>query len=297
MNVRNCGQCVCATKVWNGAPDLMVCANVFGHEGQLTQVTENGPVSLNSVEMCRNFRKRRESLNPNVRFIPLGDGLSAMVDASDYEWLNRFTWRATSKDSKGYAFRKAGGRIVLMHRAIMEPPKGMVVDHINGNRMDDRRCNLRICTPLQNGWNRRSTGGTSRFKGVHLDRRSGKWIARIRYLGRTIRIGSFDDEVQAARAYDRMAMKLFGEFAYLNFPGECPKHVEEKEAGRMAPVDSKARRLRHARARCPRHGKRRPAHSSIARRFGAYRPTFLPSPSKLSLTIRSCLADLAGPAP
>jgi hypothetical protein len=97
----------------------------------------------------------------------------------------------------------------------------MVVDHINGNGLDNRRCNLRICTPAQNGLNSRPrVDGKSRFKGVfpHGDR----WRAKVG--GR--HLGLFDDEVEAAKARDRLARKLHGKFARLNFPPQNPSEED-----------------------------------------------------------------------
>ena len=108
-----------------------------------------------------------------------------------------------------------------MHRAIMNPPDGTVVDHINRNSLNNRRCNLRICTQKENLRNGRpSRRSTSRFKGVYFDKQTRKWIAKIGYNGKTIHLGSFEDEVEAAKAYDRKAYELFKDFAYLNFPQE-----------------------------------------------------------------------------
>jgi len=106
-----------------------------------------------------------------------------------------------------------------MHRFIMDPPEGMVVDHRNGNRLDNRRSNLRVCTQKQNTHNSRPKGKSSRFKGVCYDKARGQWMAPVRSPdGKDIHTGRFDDEVEAAKAHDRLARELHGEFAYLNFP-------------------------------------------------------------------------------
>jgi hypothetical protein len=102
---------------------------------------------------------------------------------------------------------------------IMRPPKGMVVDHIDGNGLNNRRSNLRICTPQENGRNRRrNRNKATEFKDVAYDPRSGKYFARICVNRKPIHIGTFTSAVEAAKAYDRMALKLHGEFANLNFP-------------------------------------------------------------------------------
>jgi hypothetical protein len=105
-----------------------------------------------------------------------------------------------------------------MHRLIMNPPAGKVVDHINRIRCDNRRDNLRVCDQAENLRNRRSFRGTSRFKGVHWNERAHKWVATICLNRKLIHLGYFDDELAAARAYDEKARELFGPFAYLNFP-------------------------------------------------------------------------------
>lgn len=117
--------------------------------------------------------------------------------------------------SSGYAVLK--GR-VFMHKAVLENegvtiPDGHESDHINGDSLDNRVCNLRVCTCQQNRWNRkkRSDGTTSRFKGVYRDGR-GRWIAQIRVSGKKTHLGSFGGEEQAAAAYRAAAEKVHGEF-------------------------------------------------------------------------------------
>jgi hypothetical protein len=201
---------------WANAP---LCANREGTPGRL-RVTPLGRV-------CRNFQARRRSSrredpppppNGEVRYIALTQGQFAIVDACDYERLSRHRWCAVRSGDGYYARRSVPGGTILMHREIMKAPKGMVVDHIDGNRLDNRSCNLRVCTPQQNECNKPPRGRRSRFKGVYPHR--DKWQATIRHAGRTYYLGLFDDEVEAARARDRKARQLQGEFAYLNFPEE-----------------------------------------------------------------------------
>ena len=223
---RECRKCVYATKVWNGRPDELVCANHPDHAGQLAVVACGG-VSLPDVgQRCRRFRVRLEpdvtqelpATNGQLRHIALAGGLFAIVDAADFEWLNRHRWQTTG-GTTGYVRSTIRGKNVFMHRLIMNPPAGMVVDHINGNRQDNRRGNLRVCTQAENLRNRRSCRGTSRFKGVHWNAKIRKWVASICLNRKIMHLGYFDDEIEAARAYDRKARELFGPFAYLNFPG------------------------------------------------------------------------------
>jgi hypothetical protein len=178
---------------------------------------------------CRNFRAKPyrveppEPPNDRIRYIPLTRGLHAIVDAEDYEWLNQYKWYAGAAPGHRTFYARttrSGGRVLLMHRMIMHPPKGKVVDHINGNGLDNRRCNLRICSQGENAQNRRRHWGrSSRFLGVSRHR-DGRWQAKIRHKGHQYYLGLYDDEVEAAKVRDRKARELLGETAYLNFPPE-----------------------------------------------------------------------------
>jgi hypothetical protein len=119
-----------------------------------------------------------------------------------------------------YARRHSKGESILMHREIMRPRPGMVVDHIDHNGVHNRQSNLRVCTSAENQRNRPGVGGSSQYKGVSYDKEHKKWEAGITLRGKRIHIGLFESEIEAARAYDRKALELFGEFAYLNFPEE-----------------------------------------------------------------------------
>lgn len=136
----------------------------------------------------------------------------ALVDAEDIE-LERFRW---NMNHGGYAVRGEGGRAVLMHRVIAAAPTGLQVDHINRNRLDNRRCNLRLTDHSGNvrncSRNRRNTNG---YKGVR--RQGNRWGARLKCDGEWCCLGWFKTPEEAAVAYDLMAMALFGEFAATNF--------------------------------------------------------------------------------
>jgi hypothetical protein len=99
----------------------------------------------------------------------------------------------------------------------------MIVDHINSNGFDNTRANMRNITQRQNSYNQSKQVGTiSIYKGVNYDKRRHRWYARIRLGRERFFLGYFDTEIEAARAYDYMAVRLFGEFARLNFPEEWP---------------------------------------------------------------------------
>lgn len=158
-----------------------------------------------------------------MKEIPLTQGKVALVDDEDFGWLSEQKW---CFNSQGYSVR---GRVpqLIMHRVIMERilgeaiPLGMEVDHINTNKLDNRRDNLRLATHAQNKRNvPRYQGSTSQYKGVVWHKRGQKWQAAIWAKGGNQHLGVFETEVEAARAYDRAAKELFGEFAWLNFPDE-----------------------------------------------------------------------------
>jgi hypothetical protein len=156
------------------------------------------------------------------QLIPLTRGRFAIVDDDDYHWLSTWTWICSHS---GYAMRtfaeNGKRRYVHMHRVIMDAQRGQLVDHIDGNRLNNARSNLRIVTRNQNNWNRRPNTGCM-YKGVYSHARG--WHARIRYMNKRIHLGYFDDPRLAASLYDAAALHFFGEYAYLNFPDQaiCP---------------------------------------------------------------------------
>ena len=116
--------------------------------------------------------------------------------------------------------------MISMHRIILDAPEGMYCDHKNHNGLDNRRCNLRLCTNAQNQYNRRlQTGCSSVYKGVCWNKEKKRWQAEIQFEGKAIHIGYYDYQIDAAIAYDDRALELFGEFAYLN----CQARPEVKQ--------------------------------------------------------------------
>jgi len=199
--------------LWSGFPGRAVCGNQPDSPGLMKECPCAG--------ICRNYRfKPPVPTGEHVKRIPLTSGFYAYVDAEDYEGLNQWRWRVYSG---GYAGRLEKGKLIYMHRQIMKPPKGKIVDHINGNRYDNTRANLRNITPGQNVHNTgKQPGTTSIYKGVSYDRESNQWAARIQFRKENLYLGRFDTEIEAARAYDRKAVELMGECAWLNFPEEWP---------------------------------------------------------------------------
>lgn len=151
------------------------------------------------------------------RRIVLNRGRFAMVDAEDYDRLAKYRWYCIGSQGYLYAIRSEANRMIKMHRDIVQPPTGLYVDHKNHNTLDNRKSNLRVCTPAQNCFNRiPSQKGTSRYKGVYWSSDKKRWAAIIGFEGKHIHIGHFDYELDAAIAYDDRAAELFGEFAALN---------------------------------------------------------------------------------
>lgn len=154
-----------------------------------------------------------------------------IVEDEDYEWLSVFKWSASIRNHTIYArtsVKDETGKWIdtLMHRMIIGCSRydGVLIDHANRIGLDNRRINLRIASSSKNQRNKITKTKTSRFKGVAMvkpinGRKSIKWKASI-YTPENIHLGYFDDEVNAAKAYDKAAQELFGEFARLNFPEE-----------------------------------------------------------------------------
>jgi hypothetical protein len=140
----------------------------------------------------------------------------ALVDDEDFKRCSKLRW---SFNPNGYAERRKGKTIERLHRFIMNCPKGKEVDHINGNKLDNRKCNLRICTQHQNSFNKSKQQGkySSIYKGVCFFKRDKNWMANITKNNKYIFIGYFKEERHAAMAYDIWAKELFGKHARLNF--------------------------------------------------------------------------------
>lgn len=160
----------------------------------------------------------------SVSRIPLTKGRFAIVDAADAEWLGQWRWcfsgRRKTADG-GYASRGTwdGQRcsIIYMHRLIAAPSGGEHVDHINGDKLDNRRANLRLCSPSENLCNKGpQCNNRSGFKGVSLHAASGRWSAQITRHGIHHYLGLFETPEVAAEEYNAAAIRLHGQFAFTN---------------------------------------------------------------------------------
>jgi len=203
---------------WRRATRLLLCTNHPADPGELREVLP--------VDTCRNFKAKcwkrprarlaqkrvrptTDEIDVDVRRIPLGHSLFAVVDAADYEAVSKYKWYANRQGRNAYAICHIKGRVVCMNPMIMRPPKRYVVDHIDGNGLNNCRSNLRICTRRQNLANRGPCGGSSRFVGVNRQR--DKWQAAITCRGEFYYLGLYADEVEAAKVRDRKAYELHGD--------------------------------------------------------------------------------------
>jgi len=158
-----------------------------------------------------------------LREILLTQGKVALVDDADYDYLMQWKWRAVKEYKRWYAVRsvrKNGERFLFwMHRVILNTPVGMETDHINHNGLDNQRSNIRICNHSENLHNQQVQKRikSSTFKGVSWYKQRCMWESYIEVNGKKIRLGYFNDELEAAKTYDNAAIKYFGEFANLNF--------------------------------------------------------------------------------
>ena len=192
----------------------------------ITEVTIKIPDWIERPFVLLLLLYRRSRYGYPFRRIKLTLGQYAIVDPEDYKMINKYKWNAYRgygsyySKRKIYTRKKGTERTVYMHRWIMNAPKGVVVDHINHNGLDNRKENLRFATNAENARYSRKTKNKFRsdYKGVHYIKKVKRWRTRITFEGKTRYVGQYTDEISAAKAYDRAAKKYFGEFACLNFP-------------------------------------------------------------------------------
>jgi hypothetical protein len=169
-------------------------------------------------------RASRLTVYPNgICGLKLGGKSEKVVyfDAEDIEKVMKYSWSECPGRKTTYAQANIGGRMVRMHRYLMDAPDGTEVDHQDRDGLNNRRYNLRIATSGENKMNSLyPTNGSSGLRGVTFQARNSinPWQARIGCEGKKIQIGSFPTIESAARAYDAKAIELYGEFATLNYP-------------------------------------------------------------------------------
>lgn len=151
-----------------------------------------------------------------MKEIKLTQGKVALVDDEDFERINQWKWFAAKSGNTFYAKRFGN---IRMHRVVMgiTSKHTQIIDHANGDGLDNRKGNLRICSNRENSANRRSAkNSSSKYLGVCYEKKRGKWVARITANKKVLRIGYFKTEENAATAYNIFAERLHGKFARLN---------------------------------------------------------------------------------
>ena len=179
-------------------------------------------------------------LSPAVMSLSIGGRYSILFDYDDYDKIRQYHW---SISSNGYACSGAGKGQILFHRLVLNATPEENIDHINRNRLDNRKSNLRICSASQNSYNKaHQSNCQSGYRGVALDQ-YGRWVANINQNGKSIFLGSYATPEEAANAYDSAASIIAGDFAYRNLPHVPlrPNIFEElkgiRRKGRLTPEE------------------------------------------------------------
>jgi len=151
--------------------------------------------------------------------IPLTQGKFAIVDDEDYEYLSQWLWYAIRHKGYFYASRansiKANGvkKNILMHRVILNAQEDMLVDHENGNTLDNRKSNLRQASHCENMRNRKiQSNNTSGFRGVSFHKLSKKWHAKISVNGYPKSLGYYETPKEASMVYEKEAERIYGKY-------------------------------------------------------------------------------------
>lgn len=148
------------------------------------------------------------------RLIPLSQGKFAIVDSEDFERLNKFKWCFCKYAKRFIRCDNSSRKAIWMHRVINQTPDGFDTDHINGNKLDNRKCNLRTVTRSQNEWNKLAPrNNTSGMKGVNFNKSNRKWVARISISGSYLYLGCYPTKQLAYEAYCIAQRKHHGSFA------------------------------------------------------------------------------------
>lgn len=203
---RNCA--VCGKKFLLKQKRVMCCSckcgGIFGKTNSKQR----------NFKIIRRTKGNVITIKRNILYIHLVNHLPTIIDSADYNKVKNYTWHYNKKGPQtninGSTLKLS--RFILFGYNCFKEKK--MVDHINHNVFDNRKCNLRSATNQENMFNRLPTNGTSEFKGVTLN--NSRWVSRI-VKNKIINLGSFDTEIEAAKAYDNAAKKLYGNFACLNF--------------------------------------------------------------------------------
>lgn len=204
------------SKLPSGAAKRWVCLCRCGN----TSIAPAGKLKTKQAISCGCIAKEAKTPSSVIpepqngtKHIPLTKGRYAVVDEVDYDHLMQHSWYC---DGRGYASRSTRNGEQKMHRAIMNAPVGVEVDHINLDKIDNRRANLRLASRQENACNQAiQRNNTSGFKGVSKNRQ-GKWFAQIMARGKHYNLGGFASIEDARDAYASAAKRLHGEFHRIN---------------------------------------------------------------------------------
>jgi len=187
----------------------------FAEELKRIQTVYEPPVKLPKHARKSIPMTREECVDGDIARIPLLRGGHAIIDVDLFDELSKIPWR---RSDSNHVAAWVSGKYLYLHQAVHKPADGVIVDHINRNPLDNRRCNLRDSNDRLNRGNIEKFDGdyTSEFKGVSWHKLSKKWIARIRIDGTLKHLGYFRSEIQAMCEYNKAAKAAFGEFACLN---------------------------------------------------------------------------------
>ncbi len=157
---------------------------------------------------------KKINLSKGNRWNKIQSDKFTLIDNNDFDRINKSRWHIAN----GYAEAWINGQKIYLHRFLTTCPKEKEVDHINGNKLDNRRENLRICTHSENMHNNfKLITNKSGFKGVSWNKKYNKWESRIFFKNKQLFIGFFKNKLHATMAYDLWAKELYKDFAQLNF--------------------------------------------------------------------------------
>lgn len=149
-----------------------------------------------------------------MKILQTDKGVDFVIDDDTYLWAKDINWKLSKF---GYVSFRKGTKRVFLHRLVAQTPEDYITDHINGNRLDNLRSNLRVVTNKQNVWNSGlRNDNTSGYRGVHFRKDRGRWTAEIKANGKKHCLGCYNTAEEAAVVYNRKAKELFGDFARLN---------------------------------------------------------------------------------
>lgn len=192
----------------------MVTIGRFESEDDAAKARDNWVADTGFRRTRRNFTARPECPAGCV-LIELTMGMFSVVDADDHERVSSWRWSAVRSNRGGWYAKRRGadGRMVKLHREICAAPDGVEVDHVNGDTLDNRKSNLRLCSREQNQRNASSSRNKSGYHGVCFDRRSGRWRGYVTSGGKQLWSRLFDSPEEASRARIAKALEVHGEFS------------------------------------------------------------------------------------